>query len=162
MPQLTKYISSFNDMINRQISLFVVSLIFLLSVLLSASVFYRYVLNDSLYWSGEVARYMLVYVVFLGATMAHKHKAHIRIDMIFTYLSDKNKKNIEIMIALFFIFFWVLVLMGSIKLLPLFMMQTTATLEMPFAVAFAPLPLSSIIWILYCCEDVLTLMAKKS
>lgn len=161
MHQLVKFISSLNDTINRQISLFVVSLIFLLSILLSVSVFYRYILNDSLYWSGEVSRYMLVYVVFLGSTMAHKHKAHIRIDMIFTYLSNTNKRNIEILIAVFFIFFWMLVLMGSIKLFPLFMMQTTATLGMPFAVAFAPLPLSSIIWIFYCCEDILTLMVKK-
>jgi len=161
MPSFARLISTLSDMINKQISFFVVSLIFLLSVLLSASVFYRYVLNDSLYWSGEVARYMLVYLVFLGSTMAHKHKAHIRIDFIFTYLSKKNRKNIEILIALFFIFFWILILLGSVKLFPLFMMQRTATLEIPFAMPFAAIPLSAVIWLLYCIDDILHLTVQK-
>jgi TRAP-type C4-dicarboxylate transport system permease small subunit len=149
-----------SDMMDRQISLFVVVLIFSLSLLLSLSVFYRYILNDSIYWSGEVARYMLAYIVFLGSTMAHKHKEHIRIDMIFSYLSNQNKKNIDIMIALFFISFWVIVLLGCIKLFPLFMMQTTATLGIAYAIPFSALPISAIIWIFYCVDDILALMVK--
>ncbi len=161
MNKIANFFSYISDMIDRQISLFVVTLVFILAILLSVSVFYRYVLNDSIYWSGEVARYTLAYVVFLGATIAHKHKEHIRIDMIFSYLSHTHKKNIEILIALFFILFWSIVLVGCIKLLPLFMMQKTATLEIPYAYAFAGLPISAIIWIIYCIDDILVEMVKK-
>jgi len=148
-------------MMNRQISLFVVILLFLLALLLSVSVFYRYVLNESIYWSSEVARYMMAYIVFLGSTMAHKHKEHIRIDMIFSYLSNTNKQNINIAIALFFIAFWVIVLLGCVKLFPLFMMQTTATLGIAYAIPFAALPISAIIWIFYCVDDILALIVKN-
>ncbi len=161
MGKLAKFMSNASDAMDKQISLFVVSLMFLLSILLSVSVFYRYVLNDSIYWSGEVARYMLVYIVFLGSTMAHKHKAHIRIDMIFTYLSKKNEKNLEIVISLLFLLFWTVVLLGCIKLFPLFMMQTTATLQIPFAIPFSALPISAIIWIIYCVNDILREIIKK-
>ena len=160
MLKLARFIGVLSDALNKQISKLVVSLLFLLSLLLGVSVFYRYALNDSIYWSNEVARYMLVYITFLGATMAHKHKAHIRIDMILAYVSQKNQKNIEIIISLLFIFFWVLILLGSIKLFPLFMMQTTATLQVPFALPFASLPISAVIWLIYCTDDILKKMVK--
>ena len=161
MLKISQIISRINTIIDKQISLFVVALMILLSILLSVSVFYRYVLNDSIYWSNEVARYMLVYIVFLGATMAHKHKSHIRIDIILGSLSHKNKKYIEMLIGGLFIFFWILVLMGSLKLLPLFLMQKTATLEIPFAYPFAALPISACIWILYCADDIIRECVKK-
>ncbi|MCF6173210.1 MAG: TRAP transporter small permease [Campylobacteraceae bacterium] len=155
MNKVANFFSKLSDIIDKQISLFVVTLMFLLALLLGVSVFYRYVLNDSIYWSNEVARYILVYIVFLGSTMAHKHKTHIRIDMILAYLSNKKQKNTELMIALLFIAFWALILAGCIKLFPLFMMQTTATLQIPFAVPFASLPISAIIWIIYSINDAL-------
>ena len=155
MKKISNILSKICATINKQISILVVALLFLLSLLLGVNVFYRYVLNDSIYWSNEVARYLLAYIVFLGATMAHKNGVHIRIDMIFTHLSQKSIKAIDKIISIFFILFWSLVLYGSIKLFPLFMMQTTATLQMPYAVPFAALPISAVIWVIYSLDDLL-------
>ncbi len=157
---MRSFISKLCDTINMQISILVVSLLFLLSLLLGVNVFYRYVLNDSIYWSNEVARYLLAYIVFLGSTMAHKSGVHIRIDIIFMHISQKSIKKIDKIISIFFILFWALVLYGSIKLFPLFMMQTTATLQIPYAVPFAALPISAVIWILYCFDDLLKKLEK--
>lgn len=158
---MLKLVSNLTNIINKQITLLVVSLIFMLSILLSAAVFYRYVLNDSLYWSGEVARYMLVYLVMLGSTVAHKYKSHIRIDIIFSYISIENTKKLEILASISFIVFWSIVLAGSIKVFPLFMMQTTATLEIPFGFAFAAIPIAASIWIFYCTVDILNALSSK-
>jgi len=160
MPNIAKVMSHLSDTIDREVSLIVVSLIFLLSALLAVGVFFRYVLNDSIYWSGEVSRYILVYITFLGSTMAHRVKAHIRIDIFFAHLSNESKKIINIIIALSFIFFWMLVLIGSIKLYPFYMMQKTATLEIPYAIPFSALPISAVIWIIYCLDDILKELTK--
>lgn len=160
MHKLSSVVSILSDITNKLVSKFVMLLMFLLSLLLGVAVFYRYALNDSIYWSNEVARYMLVYIIFLGSTMAHKHKTHIRIDIIFSYISTKSRKYLEITISLFFLFFWILIIAGSIKLLPLFMMQTTATLQIPYAIPFISLPLSAVIWILYCLDDLLKEILK--
>ncbi len=161
MGKIVNFTSKFSDILDKQISKLVVLLIFSLSILLGVNVFYRYALNDSIYWSNEVARYMLVYIVFFGSTMAHKHKAHIRIDIFYAKLSKKYKKITEIAISLLFIFFWIIVLIGSGKLLPLFMMQKTATLSIPFAYPFAALPLSGIVWIIYCINDIMKELYKR-
>ncbi|MBE0490786.1 MAG: TRAP transporter small permease [Sulfurospirillum sp.] len=162
MYKVAQFFSFLSAAIHKQISFFIVALIFFLAILLSVSVFFRYILNDSIYWSSEVARYCLVYLVFFGATMAHKNKTHIRIDIILSHMSATNQNRIELLVSGLLIFFWGLVMAGCVKLLPLFMMQKTATLEIPFAVAFAAVPLSALIWILYCFDDILNVLVKKT
>ncbi|MBM3480129.1 MAG: TRAP transporter small permease [Alphaproteobacteria bacterium] len=43
-------------------------------------VFTRYVLNDPLSWTEEAARYIYVYIVFLGASAAISDRTHVGID----------------------------------------------------------------------------------
>jgi tripartite ATP-independent transporter DctM subunit len=46
-------------------------------VIVLVAVLFRYVLNDSLVWSEEVARWFLMGTVFLGAALAYRRGAHI-------------------------------------------------------------------------------------
>jgi len=48
--------------------------------------FTRYVLNDSLAWTEEIATYCLVAVVFVGSAMCVRLGRHIQVDLIFRYL----------------------------------------------------------------------------
>lgn len=48
--------------------------------------FTRYVLNDSLAWTEEVASYALVVVVFLGASMCVRLSRHIQVDLLYRFL----------------------------------------------------------------------------
>lgn len=58
--------------------------------LLGATVFYqfftRYVLNDSAAWTEEVARYLLIGVVFIGASISVTKNLHIQVDFFYRYL----------------------------------------------------------------------------
>jgi TRAP-type C4-dicarboxylate transport system permease small subunit len=48
--------------------------------------FTRYVLNDSLAWTEEIATYCLVAVVFVGSAMCVRLGRHIHVDLLFRYL----------------------------------------------------------------------------
>jgi len=58
--------------------------------LLAFTVFYqfftRYVLNDSASWTEEIARYFLVVVTFLGASMGVRRNSHIHVEFVYRYL----------------------------------------------------------------------------
>ena len=62
-------------------SVMVVLLVVLL-VSVGANVFGRFVLDNSLAISDELARWLFVWVIFLGAALAHLHREHIAVDML--------------------------------------------------------------------------------
>ncbi len=57
---------------------------------LGATVFYqfitRYALNDSASWTEEIARYLLIGVVFVGASIGVAKNNHIQVDLLYRYL----------------------------------------------------------------------------
>ncbi len=59
-------------------------------LLLAADIFYqfftRYVLADSAAWTEEIARYLLIIVVFLGASMAVRKNTQIHVEFAYRYL----------------------------------------------------------------------------
>jgi TRAP-type transport system small permease protein len=58
--------------------------------LLGLTVFYqfitRYVLNDSASWTEEIARYLLIAVVFVGATIGVAKNAQIQVDFFYRHM----------------------------------------------------------------------------
>ncbi|GAB4372058.1 MAG: TRAP transporter small permease [Kiloniellaceae bacterium] len=48
--------------------------------------FSRYVLNDSIGWTEEIARYLLVLVTFVGAALAVRKNSHIAVEFFYRYL----------------------------------------------------------------------------
>lgn len=59
--------------------------------ILGATVFYqfftRYVMNDSAAWTEEIARYLLIAVVFTGATIGVVKNNHIQVDFFYKFMS---------------------------------------------------------------------------
>ena len=53
-------------------------------------VFSRYILNHSLFWSEELARYLLVWLTFIGATVAYHRNMHPGVDFLFKRLDRKK------------------------------------------------------------------------
>ncbi|MDH3596971.1 MAG: TRAP transporter small permease [Rhodospirillales bacterium] len=51
----------------------------------------RFVLSYSSIWGEEIARYAFIYLAWVGASAAVKDRAHIRIDVLLHYLSDRGK-----------------------------------------------------------------------
>jgi len=57
---------------------------------LALTVFYqfftRYVLNDSAAWTEEIARYLLISMVFIGISTSVRTNRHIHVDLLYRYL----------------------------------------------------------------------------
>ena len=70
--------------------------------LLAATVFYqfftRYVLNDSAAWTEEIARYLLICMVFVGISAGVRGSRHIHVDFLYRLLPAKAGRALSTLV----------------------------------------------------------------
>jgi C4-dicarboxylate transporter DctQ subunit len=70
----------------------------LASVIGFIQVFFRYVLNASLFWSEEMIRYMFIWMFFLAAVEAVREQLHVRMDFFLANLKGLYRRLADILI----------------------------------------------------------------
>lgn len=81
-------------------ALFMGGLLFVLFL----QVFTRYALNDPLSWTEEAARYIYVYIVFLGASAAISDRSHVGIDYFAKALPIRAQWIVSLLVNLAILF----------------------------------------------------------
>jgi TRAP-type C4-dicarboxylate transport system permease small subunit len=71
-------------------------LLILSCIILTWQVFTRYVLGSASTWSEEAARFMFVWIIFLGCSYAMKGDEHIRVDSAIMVWPKKIRKYAEL------------------------------------------------------------------
>lgn len=144
---MAKYIK-FIDKINK-VARYTVSTMFTVMVILVAiQILTRFVIDFPISWSEEIARYLMIYIVFLGSALLVRKNGHIAIDFLLEIVNDKNKKRLNFVnLAISTVFFLVLVYSG-IELTIVVIGQVTPTLQFSMAWAYAAMPLGAILMVL--------------
>lgn len=63
----------------------------MLVVTMAVEVIRREVFSYSSVWGEEIVRYSFIYLAWIGASAAVKDRAHIRIDVLYTFMSQRGK-----------------------------------------------------------------------
>ena len=78
----------------------VLTLFWILAGVVFLQFFTRYVLNDSLAWTEEVARFLLIGVTFVGAIMATRKQAHIAVEFIYRWIPRAGRRVLQTVLDL--------------------------------------------------------------
>ncbi len=73
--------------------------------ILSIEVLMRYVFNSPTIWAHELTMYLFAATVMLGGAYALLNDGHVKMDIIYTRLSDRKKAILDIVTFLFFVIF---------------------------------------------------------
>ena len=90
--------------LERIIRYLVLVLLSLMVIIVFANVVSRYYLHFSLAWSEEVARFMLVWLVFLGSFLAYVNDEHLGLDILVKKFPPLLRKIVAIGVNLLVIF----------------------------------------------------------
>ena len=75
------------------------------SALLFVNVVLRYVFRAPLPWAEEVAIYLIVWIVFIGGSVAVRTRGHIAIDLLPLVLSPANRRRLALAVGLVMVLF---------------------------------------------------------
>ena len=131
--------------LNQWIEYLLFSLGFTMTLLVATQVFCRYVLNQSLFWSEELARYLLVWLTFLGATCAYHRKVNPGVDILYTKMSLMYKRLATVLTHLASMgLFLVMIIFGG-QFAHFVRLQTSPALQIPKWIILIVIPISGAI-----------------
>ena len=141
-------------MIERLLKISLAVLMFLLVLLVGLQVFSRYILNDPTSWSEEAANLTLVFMVFIGGTLAIYRKSTLRITFLVDKLSPRAAAFIDLtMKIMVLIFLAFTIVYGIIAVIDL-RNHITAGLEWSKSIIFSAVPLGGLLMLIATIRDI--------
>ncbi|PLT29394.1 TRAP transporter small permease [Peribacillus deserti] len=121
-----------------------VSLVFT-SLLIFVQVVLRYVFNYSLSWSEEAARFLIVWFIFIGSSIAVREKAHATVDALVVILPARWKGSFSILANLISISFCVVLIWSSCVMISnvIAFGSVTPAIGMPMYIPYLAVPVGT-------------------
>lgn len=101
------------DRITTVIEVLVMVLMVLMVGLVFANVLSRYLLNFSIAWSSEIARYIFIWLVLLGSILAFQNAEHLGIDLVPKALPPRIGRSLTVFTDLLVLYAIFILLSGG-------------------------------------------------
>lgn len=117
--------------INTLLNMMIVFSLAAMAILVFGNVVLRYAFNSGITWSEEMARFLFIWMIFLGAIPALKNNEHLGIDMFVKRLPAKGRKIAYVISNLLILYSLVLVADGGWKLVLINLSSTAPATGLP-------------------------------
>lgn len=116
-----------------------------LAVVVFLQFFTRYVINDSLAWTEEIARYLLTMVAYLGGAIAVRKFTHIHVEFLYVYLPRRIAWALSIAVDLARIVFLGMAVYLGWTVTEIMHTQRMVIIEWPMSIVFGACTLGLVI-----------------
>ncbi|TPJ14377.1 TRAP transporter small permease [Mesorhizobium sp. B2-7-3] len=107
-----------------------------MAIIVFLQFFTRYVLNNSLAWTEEIARYLLMIITFVGAAIAMRRGTHISVEVAHMFLPAPAVRVLNFIIDVLVIGFVGLLCWFSIAITRLMQIQTMTVFPWPMSIVY--------------------------
>lgn len=148
---MSSLVAGFQRVVDGVIRWMIIGLMFVMTVIVFAQIFFRYLFNVPLGWSEELARFAFVWVSFMGASALMRVREHINVTVFIDFMPPRLKAacvlaaNLCAMLCVYFF------LIGGIDLTRNEWRQLAPALQIPMGWAYIAIPVSAAlmgIWVL--------------
>lgn len=131
-----------------------------MAIIIFANVVLRYSTSQSIEWAEEVARYMMVWLTFLGAGPVLRYGGHIAVENLQDALPPVWAKGLRLLIALMLTAFFVFIVYAGFTYVARAQYQMTPTTQVSMAWVYSAMPVGGLLllahWLLVVRDYVLT------
>ncbi|MFW6029477.1 MAG: TRAP transporter small permease [Halanaerobiales bacterium] len=142
----------------------IIVIFFILTTIVLLQIFFRYVLSESIFWSEEAARYLLIWLVMIAAAHEMSYAEHIKVTFFREKLSLNYKiyKLINIIIYLVLLFVLLVFLKSSYELATRVSRQSSPALRISMLWPYLALPIGGFFMILQVIKLILKTIFSKN
>jgi TRAP-type transport system small permease protein len=136
------------DSVNRALGVIIGLMVAVMSLVIIYHVFSRFLVGPSPAWSEALARYLMIYLVFMGAAIALRHQRLIAIQALSQSLSERPRRVLGVAVLVVCLVFFVLLLYQGVLITQQVSGQSSASLGVSMAVPYAAIPVGAALMIL--------------
>lgn len=151
----------FFDVMEKVVKILVAILIGGMVMLICLQVGFRYILNQPLTWTEEVARHLMIWAALLGAAVAYRRKGHLGMDVIVVQFNKRWQGIVEEFVHLVSVGFFGLLVFNGIPLVEKTMHQFSSAIRIPMGYIYASIPVGSALILLFAVEKLIGFYKKK-
>jgi TRAP-type C4-dicarboxylate transport system permease small subunit len=109
-----------------------------LAIIVFLQFFTRYIMNDSLSWTEEIARYGLMSLAFIGGAVVTRKKAHIAVELVSNLMGPGPMRSALLALVDFITLgFMALLAYFSVTIIERMHTQTMTVFELPMSIVYA-------------------------
>jgi TRAP-type C4-dicarboxylate transport system permease small subunit len=123
-------------------------------VVVFGQVLMRYVLRTPFPWGEELARFLEIWLTFMGASLAFLVGGHASIQMLRDRLPEKARRMTRVGIALLAGLFFLILVVKGMRLVLFTWSDQSPALSLPFGIVYLALPVASGIILLIQIRDI--------
>ena len=129
-----------------------------MTLVVTLQVVCRYFLGASLVWSEELSRYGLVWITFLGGSIALKKRAHMALEALVDKLSPKSRKMVQIFTLFTIMGFLTIATVKGVQLAIFNLKQHSPAMGVPMGVVYSAIPAGCLLMLVHAAEQLVTLL----
>lgn len=138
---------SMMDQVNNYLRFLLFMIVAAILICLGLQVLTRYVIEQPLSWTGEVSRYLMVWMTFIGASLCIRHHRLIRVEVILMKLKPKQIMFIHMFAGVVSIFFYGMLIYLGIQITGILSLQQSPALQIPMYIPYLSVPIGGFLMI---------------
>ena len=151
-----RVLKTISDVVNFLVEHVVAILMGLMTVVVFMQVVFR-LTSGSLPWSEELARYMMIFMVYMGASVGVKKKNHIAVEFVANQLPGKGRTIVDIIADLLMLIAFIIIIHFGLRVVHVTLMQKSPVLRLKMGYVYFSLVLGGI---LMCLQTVVNLVTS--
>lgn len=131
--------------------------------IIGMQVFNRYVLGSSLVWSEELGRFLFIWSVWVGCSLAMRYDRHLRVTALAAYSGPRLKLALDVFAQVATLVFCGFAVVWGVQMIQFLMRtgQEAPALEVPIYWVYLALPIGMALMAIRCLQNLYALLTGQ-